>query len=116
MFSPVKAVIAGLAACMQWLVFGLCGVGLKAGYPLETWVCGATQTELDGWLSSPQPWKSIGKGIQGLRDCEIEKGLIPGVRYVCGCLRGWASSSVGVLSSSISSPSYHLASPSSLIA
>ena len=32
LFSSVKAVIAGFAACMQWLVFGLCGVGLKAGY------------------------------------------------------------------------------------
>ena len=38
---------------------------------------GATQTELDCWLSSPQPLKSIGKGSQGLRDCEVEKGLIP---------------------------------------
>ena len=43
---------------------------------------GATQTELDYWLSSPQPLKSIGKGSQGLRDCEAEKGLILGV----GCV------------------------------
>ena len=32
LFSPVKAVIAGFSACMQWLVLGLFGVGLKAGY------------------------------------------------------------------------------------
>ena len=40
-------------------------------------VFGATQIELDYWLSSPQPLKSIGKGSQGLRYCEVEKGLIP---------------------------------------
>ena len=45
-------------------------------------VFGATQTELDCWLSSPQPLKSIGKGSQGLRDCEAEKGLIP----IDGCV------------------------------
>ena len=49
---------------------------------LEKLVFGATQAELDYWLSSPQPLKSIGKGSQGLRDCEAEKGLIPGV----GCV------------------------------
>ena len=55
---------------------------------IRGWVClrnlvfGATQTELDCWLSSPQPLKSIGKGSQGLRDCEAEKGLIP----VDGCV------------------------------
>ena len=43
---------------------------------------GATQIELDGWLSSPQPQKSTGKGSQGLRDCEAEKGRIPSV----GCV------------------------------
>ena len=32
LFSPVKAVIVGFATCMQWLVFRLCGVGLKARY------------------------------------------------------------------------------------
>ena len=55
---------------------------------IRGWVClgklvfGATQTELDCWLSSPQPLKSIGKGSQGLRDCEVEKGMIPSV----GCV------------------------------
>ena len=55
---------------------------------IRGWVClrklvfGATQIELDCWLSSPQPLKSIGKGSQGLRDCEAEKALIPGV----GCV------------------------------
>ena len=58
---------------------------------IEDWVClrklglGATQIELYGWISSPQPRKSNGKEIQGLRDCEAEKGLIPGV----GCV--WVS-------------------------
>ena len=89
---------------MQWLVFELWS-------GIEGWVClrnlglGATHTELDGWISSPQPRKSTGKGSQGLRDYEAEKGLIPGVRCVCGCLRGQASFGVGVLSSSMSSPS-----------
>ena len=52
------------------------------------WVClrklvfGAAQIELDCWISSPQPLKSIGRGSQGLRDCEVEKGLIPSV----GCV------------------------------
>ena len=55
---------------------------------IRGWVClrklvfGATQIELDYWLSTPQPLKSIGKGSQGLRDCEAEKGLIPSV----GCV------------------------------
>ena len=31
---------------------------------------------------SPQPLKSIGKGSQGLRDCESERGLI----LVDGCV------------------------------
>ena len=83
--SPIKVVIAGFVACMQWLVFGLCGVGLKAGYALEIWCLGDTQTELDGWISSPQPLDSTRKGSQGLRDCVAEKGLIPGV----GCV--WVS-------------------------
>ena len=52
------------------------------------WVClrklvfGATQTNLDCWISSPQPLKNIGKGSQGLRYCEAEKGLLPGI----GCV------------------------------
>ena len=55
---------------------------------IRGWVClrklvfGATRTELDCSLSSPQPLKSIGRGSQGLRDCEAEKGLILGV----GCV------------------------------
>ena len=55
---------------------------------IRGWVCfrnlvlGATQIELDCLLSSPQPSKSIGKGSQGLRDCEEKKGLILGV----GCV------------------------------
>ena len=55
---------------------------------IRDWVClrklvfGATQTELDCWISSPQPLKSIGKGIQGLRDYEVEERLIPSV----GCV------------------------------
>ena len=45
-------------------------------------VFGATQTDLDYWISSPQPLKSIGKESQGMRGYEVEKGLIPGV----GCV------------------------------
>ena len=45
-------------------------------------VFGSTQTKLDCWISSPQPLKSIGKGSDGLRDCEAEKGLI----LVDGCV------------------------------
>ena len=72
---------ADLTTCVQWLVFGLCweqgwGLGLldKPGV-LET-----TQTELEGWLSSPQPLNSTGS--EGLRDCVAEKGLIPCVGSV----------------------------------
>ena len=76
---------------------------------IRGWVClrklvlGATQIELDCWLSSPQPLKSIGKGSQGLRDCEIEKGLIPGVGCV-DVLEVRVSSGVGVLSSPLRPP------------
>ena len=55
---------------------------------IRGWVClrklvfGATQIELDCWLSSPQPLKSIGKGTQGLRDSEAKKGLILGIECV----------------------------------
>ena len=49
---------------------------------LRKLVFGATQIELNCWLSSPQPLKSIGKGSQFLRDCEVEKGLIPSVECV----------------------------------
>ena len=52
---------------------------------LEKLVFRATQIEGDYWISSPQPLKSIGKGSQGLRDCEAEKGLILDV----GCV--WVS-------------------------
>ena len=67
-------------------------VGLRTVWSgIEGWVClrnlglGATQIELDGWIYSSQPRKSTSKGSQGLRDCEVEKGLIPGV----GCV--WVS-------------------------
>ena len=55
---------------------------------IRGWVClrklvfGSTQIDLDYWISSPQPLKSVGKGSQGLRDYEVEKGLIPGVGHV----------------------------------
>ena len=69
---------------MQYAVISLWIVEsrIKSLVCLRKLVFGATQTELDYWLSSPQPLKSIGKGSQGLRDCEAEKGLIPGV----GCV------------------------------
>ena len=43
---------------------------------------GATEIEEGCWISSPQPLESIGKGSLGLRDYEVEKGLIPSV----GCV------------------------------
>ena len=76
---------------------------------IRDWVClrklvfGATHTELDCWISSPHPLKSIGKGSQGLRDCEAEKGMIPGVRCV-DVLEVKVNSSVGVLSSPLRPP------------
>ena len=74
----------GLFVLLRYAVVGLRIIESR----IRGWVClrklvfGATQTELDCWLSSPQPLKSIGKGSQGLRDYEVEKGLIPGVGYV----------------------------------
>ena len=70
---------------------------------LEKLVFGATQTNGDCWLSSPQPLKIIGKGSQGLRDCESEKGLIPGVGCV-DVLEVRVSSGVGIPSSSLRPP------------
>ena len=74
----------GLFVLLRYAVVGLRTVesGIRRWVCLRKLVFGATQTELDCWLSSPQPLKSIGKGIQGLRDYEAEKGLIPGV----GCV------------------------------
>ena len=83
-------------------VVGICTIESR----IRGWVClrklvfGATQTELDYWLSSPQPLKSIGKGSQGLRDCEVEKGLIPSVGCV-DALEVRVSSGAGVLSSPV---------------
>ena len=70
---------------------------------LEKLVFGATQTEGDYWLSSPQPLKSIERGSQGLRDCEAEIGLIPGVRCV-DVLEVRFNSGIGVLSSPLRPP------------
>ena len=73
-----------LFVLLWYVVIGLRTVESR----IRGWVClrklvfGATQAKLDCRLSSPQPLKSIGKGSQGLRDCEVEKGLIPGV----GCV------------------------------
>ena len=77
---------------------------------IRGWVCliklvfGATQTELDCWLSVQQPLKSIGKGSQGLRDCETEKGLIPSVGCV-DVLEVKVSSSLGIIISLLRPPS-----------
>ena len=73
-----------LFVLLRYAVVGLRTVESR----IRGWVCwrklvfGATQTELDCWIYSPQPLKSIGKGSKGLRDCEAEKGLIPGVGRV----------------------------------
>ena len=73
-----------LFVLLRHVVVGICTVESR----IRGWVClrklvfEATQIELDCWISSPQPLKNIGKGSQGLRDCEAEKGLIPGFRCV----------------------------------
>ena len=70
--------------CVVLLWYAVVGLRIVESR-IRGWVClrklvfGATQTNLDYWLSSPQPLKSIGKGSQGLRDCEAKKGLVPGV-------------------------------------
>ena len=48
--------------------------------------------------------KSIGKGSQGLRECEVEKGLIPGVGCV-DVLEVKVNSGEGILSSPLRPPS-----------
>ena len=69
---------------------------------------------LDFFSTTPKEYKlKGGSGPEGLCSREGTDSLVLGV---CGCLRGQASSGVGVLSSSMSSPYYHLASPSSSIA
>ena len=41
------------------------GVGMKVGVCLINLVClGTTQTELEGWLSSPQPLNSTGMEVR----------------------------------------------------
>ena len=55
LFGCVYAVV-GLRAVLEW------GCGLCL---LEKTVClGATQTELEGWLSSPQPLNSTGREVR----------------------------------------------------
>ena len=73
-----------LFVLLRYAVVGLRTVESR----IRGWVCliklvfGATKPELDCWLSSPQPLKSIGKGSQGPRDCEAGKGMI----LVDGCV------------------------------
>ena len=70
---------------MQWLVFELCreqgwGLGLLDNMVIENHIDRARG--LDFFSTTPEEhWK----GMQGLRDCVAEKGLIP---YV-GCV--WVS-------------------------
>ena len=73
-----------LFVLLRYAVVGLRIVesGIRGWVCLRKLVFGATQTELVCWLYSPQPLKSIGKGSHSLRDCEAEKGPIPGV----GCV------------------------------
>ena len=61
-------VVVGLRTVLEWDEGLVCLINLGC--------LGATQTELEGWLSSPQPQSSTGKGGQGLRDCVAETGLI----------------------------------------
>ena len=76
-------------SCELFVLLWYAVVGLRiVESSIGGWVClrklvfGSTQTELDYWLSSAQPLKSIGRGSQVLRDCEAEKGLILGI----GCV------------------------------
>ena len=77
----------GLFVLLRYAVVGLRTIEsrIRGSVCLRKLVFGATQIELDCWLPSPQHLNSIGKGSQGLRDCEVEKGLIAGV----GC--AWVS-------------------------
>ena len=71
LFCCIYAVV-GLRTVLEWSEGLVCLINL---------VClGATPTELEGWLSSPQPLNSTQS--QGLRDYVVEKGLIPCV----GCV------------------------------
>ena len=62
---PVKVVIAGFVVCMQWLVFRLYWGGDEGLICLKNLVgLGTTQTDLEGWLSSPQPLNSNGREVR----------------------------------------------------
>ena len=61
-----------------------------------------TQTELVGWFSSPQPLITLeGRSSSEGMHCRERTDFF--VLGVCGCPRSQAISSVGVLSSSMSS-------------
>ena len=69
----------GLFVLLRYAVVGLQTIEsrIRGQVCLRKLVFGANQIELDYWISSPQPLKGIGKGSQGMSDCEAEKGLIP---------------------------------------
>ena len=73
LFVLLRYAVVGLRTIENWIRGWVC---------LRKMVFATTQIELYYWISSPQPLKSIGKGSQGLRDCETEKGLIPSI----GCV------------------------------
>ena len=65
LFSLSKLWIACVTVCMQWLVFGLCWSRDEGLVCLINLVClETTQTELEGWLSSPQPINSTGREVR----------------------------------------------------
>ena len=60
---PCQAVntLVLLRVCSGWYL-DCVGVGMKVGVCLINMVClEATQTELEGWLTSPQPLNSTGR-------------------------------------------------------
>ena len=64
--SPVKAMngLVFLHVCSGWSS-NCAGVGMKVGVCLINLVClGATQIELDGWISSLQPLNSTGREVK----------------------------------------------------
>ena len=74
---------ADLTACVQWLVFGLCkeqGWGLGLLHKPGVFGNHIDKARELAFFSTTPKWHW--KGIQGLRDCVAEKGLIPCV----GCV------------------------------
>ena len=96
--------------CLFWCMYAVVGLRTVLEWDeslvrLINLVClGATQTKLEGWLSSPQPRSSTGRGGSGPEGLCNKEGTDFLVLGACGCPRSQVSSGVGVLSFSMSSP------------